>query len=304
MTTLRAPTSAASAQRRQMAPATSTTHVGYPPSTTTEASRHRTGHWAGLHGEDQPLTTETSLGLRSQRMTSPPVEENNDDLEADESYYPTRLPTSVRRYQSALTPAQQHAQNGRSVTVIPRRTSAPPPLMAHATTSTPTSARPRTRGRRWHWSVFVGLGMCSMLLLWLVGTEAVQWWQGAQDDWHYGRPRTFQMDVVVGHHDSTAHPSHFVAFNLHGQIEILELPGGDPSQSHLYVGATLLGAGHDLAPVTLSFRDVNGDGRLDMIVQVEGQDIVFLNDHGVFRPLKPGETVSLSERCQGQEGAA
>jgi len=286
MTTFRAPAASVSAQHRSAGPTVLPKRVSSPALTTTEASRHRTGHWAGLHGEDQPLTTGTP-GLRSQRMPSPLVEEDDEDaLEADASYYPTRPPTSVRRYQSAST------QSGRSMTVIPRRTSAPP-MMARATPSTTTSARPRASGRRWHGSVFVGMGMCGMVLLWLVGMQTVQWWQGVQDDWHYGRPRTFQTDAVVGHHDSVSHPSHFVAFNLHGQIEILELPGGDPSQSHLYVGATLLGSGHDLVPVTLSFRDVNGDGRLDMIVQVEGQDIVFLNDHGAFRPLKPGETVSL-----------
>jgi len=287
MTTFRAPAASASAQHRSAVPAVVPKRVGSSALTTTEASRHRTGHWAGLHGEDQPLTTGTPPGLRSHRMSSPPVEEDNDDLEADASYYPTRQPSSVRRYPSALPPAS-HTQSGRSVAVIPRRTSAPP-----LTTTSPTSARPRARGRRWHGSVFVGMGMCGMLLLWLVGMQAVQWWQGVQDDWHYGRPRTFQTDAVVGHHDSASHPSHFVALNLHGHLEILELPGGDPSQSHLYVGPTLLGSGQDLVPVTLSFRDVNGDGRLDMIVQVEGQDLVFLNEHGVFRPLNAGETVSL-----------
>ncbi|HET8846357.1 MAG TPA: hypothetical protein VFN35_33150, partial [Ktedonobacteraceae bacterium] len=47
----------------------------------------------------------------------------------------------------------------------------------------------------------------------------------------YGTPRTFQIDAVVGHHDGPAHPSHFEGLNLNGQIEVIELHGGDPSHT-------------------------------------------------------------------------
>jgi len=120
----------------------------------------------------------------------------------------------------------------------------------------------------------------------------VNWWQVTQDDWHYGRPRTFQTDMVVGHNDSAGSPSHFIAINFNRRIEIIEFPGGDISHAKLYLGPSLFGDGEDLAVVTLSFKDVNGDGKPDMIINVANTHIIYLNDNGQFRPLKPGEQVN------------
>jgi hypothetical protein len=135
--------------------------------------------------------------------------------------------------------------------------------------------------------------MCAMLLLWQLALLLVSWWQVSQDDLHYGRPRTFQCDAVVGHNDAATRPSHFIALNLNRQVEIIEFPGGDVSKAKLYLGPPLIGPGQDLAVVTLSFRDVNGDGKPDMIVTIQGSEVIFLNDAGQFRPLKAGEHVHL-----------
>ena len=42
--------------------------------------------------------------------------------------------------------------------------------------------------------------------------------------------RTAQLDAVVGHNDSAAHPTHFIFINLHGQIQIIEIQGGDAAK--------------------------------------------------------------------------
>ncbi len=152
---------------------------------------------------------------------------------------------------------------------------------------------PRHRPRPWHWVLYLGLGMLAMLALWYLVLTLLSWWRVSQDDLHYGRPRTFQCDAVVGHHDSTERPSHFIALNLNRQVEIIEFPGGDPAKAKIYLGPPLVGPGQDLAPVTLTFRDVNGDGKPDMLVDIEGSEVVFINDGGAFRPLKPGELVHL-----------
>lgn len=120
----------------------------------------------------------------------------------------------------------------------------------------------------------------------------LNWWQISQDDQHYGRPRTYQCDAVVGHNDSSAHPSHFLALNLRSQVQIIEIPGGDASKEKVYLGP-LLGAEQTLAPVTLEFRDVNGDSKPDMIVTIKDVRVVFINENGAFRPLKAGENVTL-----------
>ena len=110
------------------------------------------------------------------------------------------------------------------------------------------------------------------------------WWSVHQDDVTYGRPRTAQYDVVVGHNDSPAHPTHLIALNLRAQIIIIELPGGDISKAHIYQGPQLFGPGADLFPVTLSFPDPAVDGHPNMEVHVQGQIIVYLNQNGQFVP--------------------
>ena len=121
---------------------------------------------------------------------------------------------------------------------------------------------------------------------------ALNWWNTTQDDWHYGRPRTFQVDMVVGHNDSASNPSHFVAMNYRSHVEIIEFPGGDVTKARLYQGPTLYGDSQDLTAVTLSFRDITGKGKLDMILSVGSVHVAFINDNGQFRLLKPGERVS------------
>ena len=114
-----------------------------------------------------------------------------------------------------------------------------------------------------------------------------------QDDATYGRPRTYQVDAVVGHNDSPSNPSHFIFLNLNRQVIVTELPGGDTTHARIYNGPTLFGDGQDLTPITAEFKDVNGDGKPDMIVHIQDQRLVFINDGTQFRPQKPGEQVHL-----------
>ena len=126
--------------------------------------------------------------------------------------------------------------------------------------------------------------MLFMLLLWVSLQALGSWWASTLDDLHYGRPRTAQYDVVVGHSDSPDHPTHLIALNLHAPVFIIELPGGDLSKAHLYQGPQLFGPGADLFPVTLSFSDPAGNGHPDMEVHVQGQIILYLNQQGQFVP--------------------
>jgi hypothetical protein len=114
-----------------------------------------------------------------------------------------------------------------------------------------------------------------------------------QNDVQYGRPRTFQFDAVVGHGDSPANPTHFIIINLDRHVEVIEFPGGDGTHARMYLGPTLFGDGQDLTPVTAEVRDVNGDGKPDLILHIQDQRVVFINDGTMFRPLKPGEKVNL-----------
>jgi hypothetical protein len=155
------------------------------------------------------------------------------ELEEDDAYYVTRQPTSAVRYPQ---PRQQVIQRGNKRIVIHNE---PPPT------------------RRLHWSFILGVGMILMLALWVLGSYALSWWQNHQLDSTYGMPRTYQTDQVVGHADSTEHPTHCIAINLNAHITIIEIPGGNNVHARIYSGPTLYSDNGDQTPVTLEFYDVN-----------------------------------------------
>lgn len=136
----------------------------------------------------------------------------------------------------------------------------------------------RRERRNAHWLLYVGVGMLAALALWALSTSALAWGTNEYNNILYGYPRTFQTNAVVGHNDSAASPSHFIAVNLKGQIIIFELPGGDPSKSTDYIGPDLIGPQDDLLPVTLEFQDVNHDQAPDMIVHVADKNFDFCNN--------------------------
>lgn len=148
---------------------------------------------------------------------------------------------------------------------------------------------PRSR-QRYHPLLLLGIGMLLTLTLWVTAAQLFSWGASALNTLRYGYPRTFQIDAVVGHQDSSRSPSHFLAVNLHGRIQVVEWPGGDASHARIYLGPQLLSPGSDQLPVTLRFVDVTGDHLLDMVIEVEGSRVVFINDAGSFRPPKSGET--------------
>jgi hypothetical protein len=140
--------------------------------------------------------------------------------------------------------------------------------------------------------------MLAALALWTVSSAVLGWFTTVLDDLHYGRPRTFQTDAWVGHNEQTGTPSHFIALNLHGQIEIIELPGGDATHAHVYIGPQLSGPTSELLPVRLRFVDVNGDRKPDMVVMFQGTHVVFINDQGQFRPALPSERPQIEQFIQ------
>ncbi|GHO67595.1 hypothetical protein KSC_064870 [Ktedonobacter sp. SOSP1-52] len=230
-----------------------------------------------LETEQPPICT--------RRVTRAPREERDTQEQIDEEpLYETRTHTSVVR-QGTYQPGRIDAQATRRVKVYvhdqprPQRQHQPPLPVG---TSMPFHV-PR-------WPAYVGLAGVLMVGGWLgigIGQQAWQMWQ---DDLHYGRPRTYQIDAVVGHnHDTSVTPSHFIVLNLHRQITVIEMPAGDPSKTHVYkTGIALLGSGQDLTPAQVTFKDLDGDGKPDMIVTVGEQSIAYKNENDVFSntPMK------------------
>jgi hypothetical protein len=145
------------------------------------------------------------------------------------------------------------------------------------------------KSERERWIAFVVIAAVVMMLGWYIVNAVIGWCLVMQDDMRYGRPRTYQVDQVVGHNDSLASPSHFIAINLNRHVEVIEFPGGDAVHARVYMGPVLVGAGQDLAAVTLTFKDLNHDGRPDMIINVQASHFIFINAPDQFREPRPGE---------------
>ena len=168
-------------------------------------------------------------------------------------------------------------------------------------TTLPHTPRPKQVSRpraHIHPLFYLGVGMLATLALIAVLSVVTTWFTTTLDDLRYGRPRTFQVDAYVGHNESPGMPSHFLVVNLHGRIEIIELPGGDASHARIYIGPQLYGPDADLIPVTLRFIDVNRDHKPDMIISFHGTRVVFINDQGGFRPLRPEERNPVEQFLQ------
>jgi hypothetical protein len=165
------------------------------------------------------------------------------------------------------------------------------PPWRHAVPRAPRQAKARP-GRAWsrlHPLFFVGVGLLFAVLLWIGVTQVIAWGNGVLDLLHYGNPRTYQTDAVVGQGDSLLHPSHFVALNLRGQVVILDFPAGDPARAREFTVSSVLGPHAEQVVVTLRFVDVDHTGKPDMIIEAGGAQTFLVNAAGTFRPPTPAE---------------
>ena len=119
------------------------------------------------------------------------------------------------------------------------------------------------------------------------------------DDLRYGRPRTTQVDAFVGHEETSGQPTHLMAINLNRQVMVIELPGGDAAKARTLSGPYLFGANEDLTPLGLHVQDIDGDGQLDLLLDIRREQLVYLNRDGAFRLPTPEEQVQL-QRGSGQ----
>jgi len=195
------------------------------------ASRHYVGSRSGMHPEDRPYMTATRSRYRA--PTTDTYVEIDEEGEEVNTHPPTR--SSARRYDLAL-----YSRGERRTEELPRQGKHP----------------------LFYIGIFLVI-LVAFLTAYTLVPPALQKWS---DDRTYGYPRTFQTDANVGH----GGVEHFFALNNHGTIEVLEIPTnpGPTNQPRLYIIVRLSSQGADLVPATLSFPDVNGDGRPDMQVTV------------------------------------
>jgi hypothetical protein len=131
------------------------------------------------------------------------------DLEEDEEYYVTRPHTSARRYD---LPPRRDTRDDASILkgafVQPRRSIVSPKTNSGALSNAvaPSLSHGWRHSKRFP-LIAVIVGMLVMAALVVALSAIGSWWQVHQDDVIYGRPRTFQIEAVVGHNDSPSNPS-------------------------------------------------------------------------------------------------
>ena len=198
------------------------------------------------------------------------------DMDLQDDPHPNRLPSSSRRYYMPDIQGDVRIKEHKKPLDIPPRRSA-------TTTQDVPAARQRAR-RRPHWLLIAGLTTMFVVLLIWTGIAIHDKWVSTMDDWTYTSSfRTFSIDQAVGHNgDSATRPSHFIVQNDHTKIVIVEFPADDPGKAIVYYGPSLLGAGQDRTPVTISFQPDLQTGRIDLVLHVEGSAYVFTNNGSKF----------------------
>jgi hypothetical protein len=231
-----------------------------------------------LLGEDDPSASRPFRpGSSAIRLNNPPAGQRAISTQVHQN-----VPVPYRRAtQSPVTSTGDAvAARSRNATIRQSPLYAPP--------------APPKEHRRVHLLLPIGIGMLAMLALWVFGSLVLAWGLARYDDVRYGNPRTFQINATVGHgHDSTLHPSHFIAINLNRHIVVYEIMAGDPTKTITYGGPYLYGSGEDLTPPILEFRDVTTDGKLDMIIHLGDQSVVFINTGDKFRPSNANDNIHL-----------
>ncbi|HEU5375453.1 MAG TPA: VCBS repeat-containing protein [Ktedonobacteraceae bacterium] len=242
------------------------------------SQHHAIPRRASIPPEERRTTQAYPIPRQAMRQTtarqSAPADAWGEDEEPEERETRANwIPNSARRY----------------LTVESRE------LVPTQSPSTRSTQRPRPPHRK-HPLLYVGVGMLTALTAaTLILGPGGKWWSDWRNYTVYGDPRTFQTDAIVGQNDGPGHESHFLAVNLHGQIIVIEFPGSDPSKGRDFLITTLSGSDAGGVPITLTFADINGDGKPDMLVHFAGQEVVYINDRGTFRPAKPGETTDINE---------
>jgi len=147
----------------------------------------------------------------------------------------------------------------------------------------PTRELPLLRGEqdqdaRYHWSVFVGIGMILILLVWMI---AVPIWStltvNIGSRWGHGPDHVTVLHGVFGHNkDSQAHPTRLEAFVEHGHVEVEEIAAGDPAHAHIYLGPNLpliAGWQGDPSGVVIDMQispPTHDNGKQDVLLDVRG----------------------------------
>jgi hypothetical protein len=100
--------------------------------------------------------------------------------------------------------------------------------------------------------------------------------QAVLADMRYGDPHLTMASGYAFVGDSPEAPTLALALNLDGQVHILVIPASDMDRLTRLEGPYLFGdAGREVPHIEL--RDLNDDGRNDLVLSVVGEQVIYLN---------------------------
>jgi hypothetical protein len=128
-------------------------------------------------------------------------------------------------------------------------------------------------------------------LTWNIG----MWTRQAFADLRYGQPHLTSTSGQAFLGDQAERPTVVLALNLDGQIHLLVLPASDPARLEQLDGPYLFGDEGAEVP-RVAMRDGNRDGRNDLVLEVKGERVWYLNrEDGHFRLVTPAEWQQMRE---------
>lgn len=238
------------------------------------------------------LTPRTNARMR-QYQDDTLLEENEELIDEP---WPSRLPTSTRRYNN--TPMQkaqplppgEYLINGKRVIVeAPQVIQRRKPQAASGYNEYAGEAPvPKRHGS--HWMFILGIGMVIALCAWFGLTQLLNWWTLRQQDATFGRPRTYQFDARLPGDGQL--PTHFIFINLNRHVTIYQEPGGDATKTIVYNGPTLFGDGEDLTPVLGRVALVNK--QIALILYIQDQRLVYFLSGNKFVPATAQQNATIN----------
>lgn len=127
--------------------------------------------------------------------------------------------------------------------------------------------QPAASPKQGHWLTPVGCGAVLVLGAVIVWSWViVPTYQNVTDHWNYGNSHIAGADIVMN-----GQSERFISFDDRGHITVIEIPDAHPDKSRIYQAAQLVGDDSTNRIVTVTFTDVNHDGKTDLVIHVEGE---------------------------------
>lgn len=142
----------------------------------------------------------------------------------------------------------------------------------------------------------VVVGLLVLVAVGLLVQAGMVWGQRQLDTMRYGFPRTAQISAYVGHGDERLGPTVIETRNINGQISVLVFPAGNANQVNVLDGPYLVGPDAPYEVARPMVQDMNGDTHVDLLVEVRGELVVYINERGTFRLMTVEERADLQEQ--------